>query len=189
MIISLSGDLGSGKSTIAKRISEELKIPRFYAGQFFRELAKERGITTIELCELGKKDPSIDKATDAKVKEIADKLSDFLVESRTAWHFIPDSIKVYFKVNSKEGARRILKEFQENDFRKNEDVEMKTVESVELSNKKRMASDIERYKQYYDIDISNMENYDIIIDTTDLSREEVFDETIKMLRLDKRFNK
>ena len=189
MIIAFSGDLGSGKSTIAKKIAEKLNIPRYYAGQFFREMAKERGLTVIELAELAKKDDSIDKATDAKARELAEKTDDFVIETRTAQYFLPNSIKIYFKVSPGEGARRIFQETQKNDFRENEDDGMKTIEEVELSNKKRMSTDIDRYKKYYNIDISDMKNYDFILDTTSLTPDEVFEKTLDYIKSDKRFKK
>lgn len=187
MIIAFSGDLGSGKSTIAKMISEELRIPRFYMGQILRDLAKEKNMTLVELLKKGENDPTIDKDADDYVLKLAKENENFLIESRTAWHFIPDSIKIYFQVEQLEGAHRIYGALLEENSR-NEDRGLESVEDVMRSNKKRMAGDIRRYKQYYNIDISDMKNYDFVINTTHLNPIEVFNEVMNYLKSDKRFN-
>ena len=180
MIIAFSGDLGSGKSTIAKRVADEFKIPRFYMGQILRDLARDRGVTLVEFLKMGETDSSIDRDADDYVLKIAKENESFLIESRTAWHFIPNSIKIYFKVDPKEGARRIYEDIKKDDNR-NEDRDINSVEDVLESNKKRMLGDIGRYKKYYNIDISNLDNYDFVVDTTNLSRDEVFEKVVNFL--------
>lgn len=45
MIISVTGHLGSGKSTLNRGIAAHYAIKSYSAGDFFRELAQERGLT------------------------------------------------------------------------------------------------------------------------------------------------
>ena len=64
MIISFSGKLGAGKSTIAKALSEKLGMKRYYMGEIFRRVAKEKGMTVAEFGALCEKDPKYDKEID-----------------------------------------------------------------------------------------------------------------------------
>ncbi|NCN22449.1 AAA family ATPase, partial [Candidatus Falkowbacteria bacterium] len=64
MIITFSGAAGSGKSTIAQKLADNLKWPRYYMGGLRREAAKKRGLTLAEYNELGEKDPKTDMEVD-----------------------------------------------------------------------------------------------------------------------------
>ncbi len=173
MIISIGGTAGSGKSTIGKLLAEKLGWPRYYIGGLRRQKARERGMTLAEYNKLGETDPSTDFEVDEYQKELAQKEDSFIIEGRTSWFFIPESIKIFVTVSEEEGARRVLKELQESD-RRNEDSELQTLEDVILSHRKRIESDNKRYQKYYHISVYDPANYDFVVDTTDLSREEAF---------------
>jgi len=184
MIISFNGDEGSGKSTIAQKVSEALGYPRYYMGQIFRDMAKKRGLALVEYLKLGETDPKVDKEVDEYLLKLAKEQTNFVIESRTAWHLIPDSLKIYLRVDEKEGAKRIFKELQKENSR-NEDVEVDSIENVIASNRKRRETDDLRYKKYYGIDIRDPKNYDFVLDTTKLPREEVFKKTIAFVKKSK----
>ena len=183
MIISFNGDHGSGKSTIAEKVAEKLGYPQYSMGKIFRDLAVEKKITLSELHVLCKNDPETDKQVDEYLVKLSEEQSDFVIESRTAWHFIPNSFKVYLKVANREGAKRIYSEIKSSDSRKEEDANLNSIESVMKSEKKRKEEDDARYKKYYGIDIHQEKNYDLVIDTTSLTREEVFDSVMRAINL------
>ncbi|OGI25101.1 MAG: hypothetical protein A3J76_02645 [Candidatus Moranbacteria bacterium RBG_13_45_13] len=176
MIISFNGDEGSGKSTIAKKVAEELSYPRYYMGQIFRDMAKKRGLTIVEYVKLGESDPQVDKEVDDYLLELAKEEKDFIIESRTAWHLIPNSLKIYLKVDEKEGAERIFKQLKvEADNSRNEIKKFESLEDIIENIRRRRETDDLRYKKYYRINIRDPKNYDYVLDTTNLSREEVFE--------------
>ena len=181
MIISFSGDAGSGKSTIAKKTAQALGYPRYYMGQIFRDLAKKRGLTLVEYLKLGEKDPNIDKEVDAYLVRLSQEKNNFVIESRTAWHFIPHSLKIYLKVTEEEGARRIFNHLQKENSR-NEDRNIRSVEDVLISNRRRRETDDKRYWQYYRINIHDPKQYDLVLDTTQLNIEEVFTKVMEFIR-------
>lgn len=183
MIISFNGDHGSGKSTVAKRVANELSYPRYYMGKIFRDIAKEKKITLAELHDLCKNNPETDKQVDEYLVKLSKEQSNFVIESRTAWYFIPDSFKIYLRVDEREGAKRIFSEIQSSDSRKDEDKNLNSIESIMLSEKKRRDEDEARYKKYYAIDIHQEKNYALVLDTTKLSKDEVFNEVMKAIRL------
>jgi cytidylate kinase len=182
MIITFNGDHGSGKSTIAKKIAEEIDYPRYYMGQIFRDLAKKRNLTLIEYLKLGETDSSIDKDVDDRIVELAKEKKDFVIESRTAWHFIPESLKIFLKVDEAEGVKRMFRHLKKSDDRDNEDKRLKTLQDVLQSNRKRKSADDKRYKKYYGIDGNDMNNYDLVLDTTNLSIDEVFQKILLFIQ-------
>ncbi len=173
MIISLSGAPGSGKSTVAKKLAEELGWERYYMGGLRREKAKQRGLTLAEYNQLGETDPETDKEVDQYQRELGKKKDNFIIEGRTSWYFIPHSFKIYIDVEAQEGAKRIFKSLKAKDNR-NEDKDLNNWESVLQSNQERVASDSRRYQKYYNIDICDLKNYDFYLDTSKLTIEEVF---------------
>jgi len=181
MIISFNGDEGSGKSTIAKKVAEALDYPRHYMGQIFRDMAKKGGLTLVEYLKLGESDPNIDKEVDDYLLNLAKAQDDFVIESRTAWHLIPNSLKIYLKVSEEEGAGRIFKQLQEENFR-NEGKKFDSLEGVLENNRRRRETDDLRYKKYYGINIRDPKNYDLFLDTTKLTREEVFERVMNFIK-------
>jgi cytidylate kinase len=181
LIISLNGQEGSGKSIIAKMIAEKLNIPRFYMGQLFRDMAKEKNMTLMEFRKICDQDPSLDKKIDDYVTELPNKHKTFVIESRTAWHFIPQSIKIYLQVDSKTAAKRIFDGFAEKNNRGNEDANLNTIENIEKSILKRRVEDSERYFSFYGIHQDEEKNYDLIVDTTILTINEVLEKIITFI--------
>jgi cytidylate kinase len=182
-IISFNGDHGSGKSTIAKKIAVELDYDRFYMGKIFRNMARNEGVSYTEFLELLKKDPAYDKKVDDYVVELSREKNNFVIESRTAWHFIPDSFKIYLKVSEEEGARRMFDDYLKNEHRKVEDNNIKTKEDILSISRNRKKSDDERYKKIYDIDVNDMGQYDLVLDTTTLNKNEVYQAVKKAVEI------
>jgi cytidylate kinase len=180
MIISFSGAPGAGKSTIAQKLAEKLNFPRYYIGGLRRQKAKERGMTLEEYNKLGESDPSTDLEVDKYQEELGKKEDNFIIEGRTSWHFIPHSLKIYLDVDSEEGAARIKKDLEKNDDRN--EGEVKSLEDVKKSIERRMESDRKRYKKYFNIDVYNRDNYDIVVDTTHFSPEEAFEKVYQEVK-------
>ncbi|MEM4263866.1 MAG: nucleoside monophosphate kinase [Candidatus Woesearchaeota archaeon] len=176
MIITISGDLGSGKSTVAKAIAEKLKLKHISAGDFMRELAAEKKMTILEIVKLAERDPSIDKEIDERTKKLA-KQDNFIIDSRLAWHFIPKSLKIYLKCSTDEAAKRIFAQ-----KRGGIEAENTTLEQTKENIIKREQSEIKRYKKYYDIDFKKEENYDFVLDTTKLTIQEAIDKVLEFIK-------
>jgi cytidylate kinase len=181
MIISFNGDHGSGKSTIAEKVSDALGYSRFYIGQIFRDMAKEKGMTLPEFQKMHKYDSSADKEVDDYVVKLSKENDNFVIESRTAWHFIPNSIKIYLKVSDQEAAERVFREVQ-NENRKNELVDADSLVEVVKNLQDRKERDDDRYQRYYGINIRDEKNYDFVLDTTGLSIEEVFEKVMDFIK-------
>ncbi len=181
MIISFTGEEGSGKSTVATLVSAKLVYKRYYMGQIFRDMAKEKNLDLPEFRKLCDNDPSFDKKLDDFIIELAEKEDNFVIESRTAWHFIPKSLKVFLKVDPTVAAKRIFKALSEEHNRENEDSMLNSEENIQKSILKRRKEDRKRYFDMYGIDQNDEKNYDFVLDTTNLSREEVFAKVMEFI--------
>jgi len=180
-IISFNGQEGSGKSTIAKMVAEKLDTPRYYMGQIFRDQAAKRGMTLATFRKLLEETPSLEREIDASIKNLADSGESFVIESRVAWHFIPESLKIYLKIDSRVAAERIFKALSEEHNRGNEDANLNSVENIQKSILQRRKEDSERYFNLYGIHQDDENSYDFVIDTTNLSIEEVFGKVMEFI--------
>lgn len=180
MIITITGEPGSGKSTIGKKLAEKLGYERFYIGQIRRDAAKKMGMTLAEYNKYGETHPETDIEVDDYQKKLGQEKDNFIIEGRTSWFLIPHSIKLYITVDPLVGAQRVHKELQ-NENSRNEDKNIDTVESLLASHTRRMESDKMRYQKYYQKDCYDKNNFDFVIDTTDLTPDEVFQQIWKYI--------
>lgn len=176
MIITIAGDAGSGKSSVAELVAEKLKFRHYSVGDFMREIARKRKISLLALSKLAEKDRSIDEELDDIQIELGKYEDHFVLDSRLGWHFVPKSFKVFLKVNEKEAAKRIF------EHKRKEEEENKTVEETLQNIKDRKNSEILRYRKYYKINPYNNKNYDLIVDTTKLTPEESAEKITKAMK-------
>ncbi len=180
MIITISGLPGSGKSTVAKILAEKLGFKRYYAGGVRRDAAKKMGLTLEEFNKIGEKDISTDKFVDDILVEIGKKQDNIIVEGRTAFHFIPQSIKVFLDVDLNEGARRIFEE-KKHTTERNEKSTISVEEELKLL-KERMKSDSLRYLKYYGFDCYEKKHYDFVVDTTKIKPEQTAEKILEFIK-------
>lgn len=167
-IISITGDLGSGKSTVAKRICAVLGYEYFSTGTIQRKIAASRGIDTLQLNKDCKADKSVDDYIDGCLKAMnTDGTDNIVLDSRMAWFFVHKSFKVYLTARAEVAADRVFHD----DKRSGEPVgDTLTVMQNLLA---RQREENERFKEFYNADCYNRANFDLVLDTSDLSVEEV----------------
>lgn len=160
-LISITGKLGSGKSTVTKELCTLWNCDRYSTGDAQRQLAKERGITTLELNIISEKDPTIDREIDGMFGKIQLTERDLIVDSRMAWFFLPKSLKIKLTVQGFEAARRVLHDLERTSENRS------TIEETYQNLKSRRESERRRFIQTYQVDIEDERNFDLVIDTTD----------------------
>jgi len=165
--IAISGDLGSGKSTVCRYLKEKYGLDVYSTGQIQRTLAQKYNMDVLAFNKYMETHPEIDEEIDTELVRIGRLDRDMVLDSRMAWHFVPDSFKVYLAVDPDEAARRIM-----NDQRGKVEKYASHEEAREclMARKK---SENQRYITKYGVDCSNPDNYDLIIDTTLLTPEQV----------------
>jgi len=184
MIITIGGFPGSGKSTVSKHLAKTFGFKRYGMGDLRRKMALDRGMTIDELNKIGEKEGWTDKEVDEYQKELGKKEDNFLADGRLSWFFIPHSIKIFLIVDPKVGAERIFKE-----GRKSEE-KCPSIEAVQEDVKNRLESDVKRYRGLYGVNPYDISHYDIVIDTSDMSIEQMDKEVEKaILEFSKKFGK
>jgi predicted cytidylate kinase len=161
MRITLSGDLGSGKSAIGTRLSKQLGIPYISTGRMFREIGRISNMDALQVNLAAEDNSDIDFAVDSKIKEIDRNQSDFIIDSRLAWHFVHDAIKVYLSVSPDTAASRVMAD------RSRATESYPDLDTAMDALRRRRESESKRYRALYGVDIDALDNYDIVIITDD----------------------
>ncbi len=175
MIITVSGNPGSGKSSVSRLLAKKLGFRHYSVGDLMRTLAKRRGISLLDISRKAEKDRSIDIELDKMQTDLGKKQDNFIIDSRLGFHFISHSVKVFLEVRDEVAAERIFKDLKR-DERENTSLE-KTLENI----KRRKKSERLRYRRYYSLDCYNKKQYDLILDTTHLSIEQVVEKILEFL--------
>jgi cytidylate kinase len=165
-IISITGDLGSGKSTVSSILCERLKYDYIYTGEIQRRIAAKYNMTTTELNKYSETHPEIDREIDSTFKSLNDSES-LIVDSRLAWFFIPASFKVFLKTNLFVSAERIAGDTN----RKSESYASKEEAAYHIIARK--TSENKRYNDLYGADCSDLNNFDLVVDTSFIEPEKV----------------
>ena len=82
--ISLAGDLGSGKSTVAKLLIEALGAEYYSTGAIVRSVAERRGMSVADLNVYMETHPEIDKEIDDGLVALSDDERALVIDSRMA---------------------------------------------------------------------------------------------------------
>ena len=166
--ISLAGDLGSGKSTVSNILIDRLGAEYYSTGAIVRSVAQKRGMSVVELNKYMETHPELDHEIDdgiAKLSEV-DKL--LIIDSRMAWHFTKGTFKVYLSTDIETSAYRIMNAHREGEH-------AATLEETIAQTRARRESEKKRYLEQYGVNIKDLTNYDLVVDTTVATPDEVAD--------------
>lgn len=164
--ISLAGDLGSGKSTVSAILIERLGATYYSTGAICRAIAASHGMTIVEMNQYMETHPEIDHEIDDGLRALSDKNENMIIDSRMAWHFVRDTFRVYMTTELEESAKRIMRANREGDH-------AETVEEMAEEIRARKTSERFRYREQYGVDCKDLSNYDLVVDSTYASPEEV----------------
>lgn len=169
-IISLGGELASGKGTVSKILMERLNFGVYKNGDYFRKLAKEMGMDVTSFNIYVKEHPEIDRQIENSAAEYAKDHDNFIIDARLGWYAVPQSFKVYLKVDINVAAQRAF----EDTLRKSSE-NFETVEEQKVDMQKRYKLENERYFELYGVRKEDESNYDLVLDTTNLTPDQVAD--------------
>lgn len=174
--ITIAGDLGSGKSTVANHLISNINYRIESAGLIFRRLAEQHGMTAKEFNQFIESNPKYDNMVDDTIKEMGAKEENIIFDSRLAWYFVPKSFKIYMYVDVDTATERI---FNDKGRVSESYSDMATAKKEIIE---RRESEVLRYKTFYNIDINNYSNYDFIIDTSHATKDEVNEAVLSNFR-------
>ena len=183
MIITISGTAGSGKSTVGKILAKKLDLKHYSIGDFMRQIAIERNLSLEDLGRIAEGDKSIDTTLDQKQIQLGKTNDQFVIDARLGYHFIPNSIKIFLTAELKDRAERIWKDIAIKNKRKEERGE--NLKEIIEEIKKRESSEVIRYQKYYQTNPYQESNYDLVIDTSEISAEAVAEKIVEWLEKQK----
>lgn len=170
--ITVGGLPGTGTSTLCKLLHEKLGLPYHYAGALFREEAKTRGLSLADFGALCQRDPGIDKALDDRQLGLL-RRGNLIMEGRlSGWmasrHKIP-AFKVWLTCQDKERIRRLVQRDGGNEADQRQATEA------------REASEADRYRRYYGADLNDTSKYDLVLDSTSMSPQQLLEAVLARL--------
>ena len=173
--ITITGDLYSGKSSVAKGICEAMDYTYFSVGELQRKLAVEKGMSIIEYNDYVFQN-NLDHEIDCRTVTIGIENDDFIFDARLAWHFIPQSYKIYFKVDIDIAVERAMqsKRGKSENYTSRQEAKERIIV--------RRGLEVTRFNEMYNIDLNNDKNYDLVMDTSHMTMDQVIKKTIEKLR-------
>lgn len=183
-IITISGEPASGKSTVVKALTESYEnagynVHIISVGKLFREFSiqeyskmypdkKDINLSDFQSDELFKsKVNKIDKLVDNKIENLGKEINSkerpddvYIVDSRLAWKNIPNSFSVRLTVDDTIAGKRVF-----NDKSRGNEDSYTTLSQAIFKTKERKSAEIKRYLDKYNVDLTNPDNYNLIIDT------------------------
>ncbi|MGC4807360.1 AAA family ATPase [Micromonospora sp. DT233] len=165
--IVFNGDLGSGKSTVSVEIAKRLGLRRVSVGDLYRQMAQERQMTALQLNLHAELDQAVDGYVDQLQQKIAASGESLVMDSRLAWHFFTDALKVHMITEPTEAARRVL-------ARPSGPAESyATLAEAKAKLRERSESERSRFIVRYGVDKARLRNYDLVCDSTRATPEQV----------------
>lgn len=162
IVITVSGLHGVGKSVYARKIAERYGLRYVSSGMLFRRYAEERGLSLKELTDIAGRDRSLDEYIDRAIVEEAEK-GDVVADGLLTGWMLRDKADIKFWFKARDDVR----------FRRIAERDGIPLEKAIEETKYREASEVERFKRYYNIDLNDLSIYDYVIDTSFLSIDDV----------------
>ena len=174
-MICISGNIAVGKTEVAEKLSQKLNYGLYKASQSFRQLARDNNMDLLQFNDYVKSNPDIDRSIEAKTKEVIDSNNNIIIDARLGFYLADSAFRVYMVADEDVAAKRLF----EASKKRGKEEEYASVEEAKHAIKIRENSEQERYVKLYNVDIHNLDNYDYVIDTTNLSSDEVASKIIK----------
>ena len=185
-IIRVSGNVGSGKTTLCKRFAEEFSYRYHYTGQIFREMAEEKGLSLEEFYQQIQNDPELEKSIDIKQMHLMLGVDNIIVQGRMApflppfnnldssFRVAPRVVNVFVAVSQTEGALRQLNRPENSG---------KTLDEMIALSSQRMETERQRLSSLWGVpDCFDKSKFQIFLDTTAITIDQayyIFSESIK----------
>lgn len=161
MKIAISGKSGCGNSTVSRIVAKRLGYK--LVNYTFHSTAQEIGVSFDEMCEMAEQDDKWDLYVDERQVEMA-REGDTVLGSRLAIWVLEDAdFRVYLDARMEVRSTRIQK-------REGGDLDQITEKTT-----RRDQRDHDRYLRLYGINNNDFKFVDLVVDTEDMTPEEIAD--------------
>ena len=167
--IAISGKSGCGNTTLSRHLADTLKLR--FINFTFRNLAQEKNLSLMEVLALAETDDSWDIEVDRRQVEMAREEGGCVLGSRLSVWMLPEAdLKVYLMARPETRAQRINNR------------EGGNLEEIAEFTAARDRQDRERYMRIYNIDNNDYFFVDMVIETDQVSPEEIAVQIIDELK-------
>jgi cytidylate kinase len=168
MHISITGDLGSGKSTVARELSRILNYKYLSTGLIQRQLGLEMGMNTLEFNKFMNENQEIDDYIDQKLKDVNNQSDSYVLDSRLGWHFVQKSFKIYLQASDEVAASRVFSDEKRIGEPSAFDIKAKI---RELNERREIENN--RFFAKYGVKPDIFKDFDLVVDTSAATVSEV----------------
>jgi CMP/dCMP kinase len=170
-VVAVGGPPGSGKSTAARRVADELGLDYRSVGEVFRREAASRGLDLEAFGRYAEQHPEVDAELDRSMQALARPgvLLDGRIQGALCRRKGVAVEAIIITASPAERARRLSVR------------DRQSVEEAARAIAVREASERARYLRYYGIDVDR-ETADLVVDSTSKGPDEVAAEVVAYLR-------
>lgn len=171
-MITIGGKAGSGKGTVSDMLIEKLGYEYLSVGNMKRQLAEQMGLSIHAFNALGDQPGNAEKFDKQyeDMQRALDPNAPIILDSRLGFYCQPKAFNVFLDVSIQEAAKRIMYA-----GRGSNEIQYHTIEDAITATQKRNDDDQTRYLKLYNIDYFDHKNYDLVVDTSDKTPEQVLD--------------
>jgi CMP/dCMP kinase len=168
--IAISGDIGTGKSTLARLLSEKLGWEYISAGNYFRDWYKKQGMDVSKVYGIPEEE---DRKMEADFKREMAVKPNAIFESRLAGWLAkdyPETLKVLCTVSDEEAYKRVAKR---------DSVSEEEAKNLSIQRAKDL---VDKFNKLYGVsDFLDPKYFDLVIDTTTLKPDQVLEKVLEKL--------
>lgn len=166
--ITISGNVGSGKTTIGKLLAKKMNYKFESIGDLTREVAAREGLTIVEFQKICDSQPHINLELDKEFSTKFNKEIKFVLDYRMGFKFVENSYNIFLSIHEKLARERLK---SANRFGETH---------VHIETRNRLFKS--QFQKLYNLDYTNPSNYDLYIDVdNESSPEEIVDLILKNL--------
>ncbi|HIA36405.1 MAG TPA: hypothetical protein EYN89_06605, partial [Flavobacteriales bacterium] len=148
--LTLSGYVGSGKTTLGKLLAKKLQYNFISIGNRTREFAGNKGMTIVEFQKYCLANPEMDKQLDQDFSKVCNSSENLVIDYRLGFKFIKNSYHIFLRISETAAIERLK-------------TANRAKESYDTINQ-RNESFKNQFLNSYGVDYTMPKNYDLVID-------------------------